>query len=719
MFIRIFSPESGKLVLKDAVINAINQHPQSSAKKIFYHIKQQGISITYHGVYKAIRELVDDRFLIETNKEYMLNSIMIEQRIAQQKPLILQSLTKEQPALDIKDYVLLDLIPTYLSDFQYRQYVEGRKKPSDILKQFPTFLVIGASGSGKTTLLKLLAAEEKERIPLFLPLQQCHGDDILAFMQQYLQTLVSIETIEHHLEQGSFLLLFDGLDENPEHEKTLSTLYAFTKHYPKNKIVITTRTSHDPKDLLPIPTFALAPMNQKQMQTLLQSKNKEEAWCELPYAIKELCKSPLHIMMVFHLKNKLPKHTKNVDLYDAFVTEALVLQEKKNKSYYSADLKKVLAQIAFKTEIIFSHSALLEHVSTIAKEEHWEKKYEQEFIAALLKIELLQELENGAYTFSHQRIKDYFIALYMSTHPFDTTMLFKRTSVLPFYAGLLDDPKELIYSIFAEYARTANHEYLFLAAKCLKELKTPHWNDYHGVLHALLNIYNYTDTLFYPQWYSLREIFYGWNDPHVIQTLLDFFEQCEEDITPRLVNILYHTTIALDDKRMQTLRNALTATSNKHLQYSIIEILGLQNDTSMVSQLKEFLTNNDPILVCQTARTLERLDELNDKEMKNIQQKQQQKLLALIEHAQQDFMKGHALIELAHIDQKQVFPYIERALQDKKPIIRYHASYVIPRLTEEQGTKLLQNLVGAETVLMEVKENDNNISNGSRGYHCE
>jgi hypothetical protein len=613
----------------------------------------------------------------------------------------------------------LDLIPTYLSEFQYRQYVEGRKKPSDILKQFPTFLVIGASGSGKTTLLKLLAAQEKERIPLFLPLQHYHGDDILIFIQQCLHSPVSIETIEHHLEQGLFLLLFDGVDESIEYKKTLSTLYAFTKHYPKNKIVITTRTSYDPKDLLPIPTFALAPMNQKQMQILLQSKNKEEAWNRLPHAIKELCKTPLHIMMVLHLKNKLPEYAKNVDVYDAFVTEALVLQEKKNKSYYSADLKKVLAQISFKTEIIFPHSALLEHVSTIAKEEHWEKKYEQELIAALLTIELLQELESGAYTFSHQRMRDYFIALYMGAHPFDTTMLFKRKSVLPLYVGLLDDPKELIYAIFAEYARTADHEYLFLTAKCLKEIKNPQWSDYQGVLHALLNIYNYTNTLFYPHWYLLREIFYEWNDSYIIQIILEFFEQCEEDITPRLVNILYHTTIALDDKRMQTLRNALTTTSNKHLQYSIIEILGLQNDTSMVSQLKGFLTNDDPILVCQTARTLERLQELNTKEVKNIQQKQQQKILELVENSPQDFMRGHALIELAHIDPKQAFRYVEVALQNKKPIIRYHASYIIPRLTEEQGTKLLQNLIGAETVLMEVKENDNNISDGSRGYHCE
>ncbi len=719
MFIRIFSPENGKLVLKDAVINAINQHPQSSAKKIFSLIKKQGISITYHGVYKAIRELVDDRFLIETNKEYALNTVMIEQRIAQQKPLVLQTLAAERPILDGKDYVLLDIIPTYLSEFHYRQYVDGTKNPVDILTQFPIFLLLGDSGSGKTTLLKILAAQEKENIPLFLSLQQYHGDDLLVFIQQCLHTPVSRETVEHYLEQGAFLLLFDGLDESPEYEKTISELYAFTKHYPKNKMIITTRTSYDPKELLPLPTFALAPMNQKQVQTLLKSKNKEEIWSALPNSIKELCRTPFHIMMVLHIKNKLPKDAKNVDLYDAFITEHLVLREKKSKNYYSIDLKKVLAQIAFKTEITFSYSSLLEQMSTITKEECWEKRYEQELLIALLKIEILQEQENGAYTFSHQRIRDYFIALYMNTHPFDTATLFKRKSVLPLYAGLLDDPKELIYTIFAEYARTANHEYLFLTAKCLKEIKNPNWSDYRGIFQALLNIYNYTDTLFYPHWYSLREIFYGWNDPYVIQGILDFFEQCEEEITPRLVNILYHTTIAFDDKRMQTMRNTLTATSNQHLQYSLIEILGLQNDISMVSQLRKFLTLDDPILVCQTARTLERLHELNNKEVKNIQQKQHQKILALVENAQQDFTKGHALIELAHIDNKQAFPYIERALQNKKPIIRYHASYVIPRLTEEQGTKLLHNLVGAETVLMEVEQNDSRISDGSRGYHCE
>ncbi len=719
MFIRIFSPENGKLVLRDAVINAIKQHPQSSAKKIFSLIKKQGISVTYHGVYKAIRELVNDCFLIETNKEYTLNTVMIEQRIAQQKPLLLQTLAAERPILDGKDYVLLDIIPTYLSEFHYRQYVDGTKNPRDILTQFPTFLLIGDSGSGKTTLLKLLAAQEKENIPLFLSLQHYHGDDLLVFIQQCLHTPVSRETVEHYLEQGAFLLLFDGLDENSEYEKILSELYAFTKHYPKNKMIITTRTSYDPKELLPLPTFALAPINQKQMQTLLKSKNKEEIWSALPNSIKELCRTPFQIMMVLHIKNKLPKDAKDVDLYGAFIAEHLALQEKKSKNYYSIDLKKVLAQIAFKTEMTFSHSSLLEQVSIIAKEEHWEKKYEQELLITLLKIDLLREEENGAYTFSHQRIRDYFIALYMSTHPFDRTALFKRKYVLPLYAGLLDDTKELIYTIFAEYARTANHEYLFLAVKCLKEVKDPNWDDYQGILHALLNIYNYTDTLFYPHWYSLREIFYGWNDPYVIQSILDFFEQCEEDITPRLVNILYHTTIALDDKRMQTLRNVLIATSNKHLQYSIIEIVGLQNDISMVSQLKEFLTYDDPIVVCQTARTLERLQEINNEEVKNIQQKQHQKLLELVENAKEDFIKGHALIELAHIDTKQAFPYVERALQDKKPIIRYHASYVIPRLTEEQGTKLLHNLVGAETVLMEVEENDSRISNGSRGYHSE
>lgn len=120
-------------------------------------------------------------------------------------------------------------------------------------------LLLGSVGSGKTVLSQLLALRhalnEAESLAFLLPLRHviplgAPSTSVVGFIEQNLEGVFQLRpptgAIEQHLQREATLVIFDGLDEFADNER--STLFAsiirlFSREYPLARILV---TSADP-----------------------------------------------------------------------------------------------------------------------------------------------------------------------------------------------------------------------------------------------------------------------------------------------------------------------------------------------------------------------------------------------------------------------------------------------------------------------------------------
>lgn len=139
---------------------------------------------------------------------------------------------------------------------------EERRNGMGLVNQGLSLYILGKPGAGKTTFLKNVAVRAisnqlgspaTRRLPLFVPLHEwanSRHDELLPFLIAQLDTHHFPDAekfLEHLLEKGSGLLLFDGLDEvRQEGERragVATQLRNFTKKYDKNQFLITCRVA--------------------------------------------------------------------------------------------------------------------------------------------------------------------------------------------------------------------------------------------------------------------------------------------------------------------------------------------------------------------------------------------------------------------------------------------------------------------------------------------
>lgn len=166
------------------------------------------------------------------------------------------------------------------------------------LDTYKQVLLVGNLGSGKTTLLKYWAMTcitdkiSPNYLPVFLPLRSLVSFDHLRsendslnnpytwiksqinnyiFAEPSINELFDNKIFEQLLNEGRFLLLWDGLDEIPEihSAKVAQQILHFSDRYPKNCIVVATRNPKYAHILESFQTLELAPFQETQIKAFV------------------------------------------------------------------------------------------------------------------------------------------------------------------------------------------------------------------------------------------------------------------------------------------------------------------------------------------------------------------------------------------------------------------------------------------------------------------
>ncbi len=120
----------------------------------------------------------------------------------------------------------------------------------ELLESRLNFQVIGQPGAGKTTLLRILcykeAVKRTGRLPLFIPLSNMTDRGSLLGLIQRSFSLAGLSTtkksLSYLLENGSLLLLLDGIDEAIARVKNIySEIDDFMSKYKSTQCIFTTR----------------------------------------------------------------------------------------------------------------------------------------------------------------------------------------------------------------------------------------------------------------------------------------------------------------------------------------------------------------------------------------------------------------------------------------------------------------------------------------------
>lgn len=201
----------------------------------------------------------------------------------------------------------------------------------DLFSRYPNnpVAILGEPGAGKTTLVKKLAIEtalEKTKIPVFIQMGVYSKPEDLDESFDFIQDPPLKKEL---LEQGAFLVIFDGLNEVDDSikEEATRSIRKFIDRFPSNQYFLTCRTiEYPPRLKVVFREYNVLPLERSSIKQYLDNALGEERsnriYSSLPDRVKEFCRNPLLLTMLTYIclddERSISLKTK-AKLYDEFL----------------------------------------------------------------------------------------------------------------------------------------------------------------------------------------------------------------------------------------------------------------------------------------------------------------------------------------------------------------------------------------------------------------
>lgn len=368
----------------------------------------------------------------------------------------------------------LDLNETFanIPPEQYDRFYLTKLHPPSIpanqaLEEYKKILLVGGIGAGKTTLLKYWSLASitdqvlSNYLPVFLPLQSLvnlHNfhelNDSLSNPSTWIKSqithyrlydglldeldrLSTDDILEQLLNEGNFLLLWDGLDDIPESYRTevAQQILNFSDRYPKNRMALATRNPIYGHILESFQTIEIAPFNHSQITefaskwfhtTCAQSPKKKDKLQQLlatNQPLAEIATNPLlltHICTAFnsceYLKPNFYQEILNLLLSKWEHTKCLPSSPQQSLS--TAQKQNLLSYVAIvsldRHGYIWQNNELEDDfqacINASRDLSHVEVNRDQLFQTLKWQHSLLIECAKGIYRLSHTTLHDYLAA---------------------------------------------------------------------------------------------------------------------------------------------------------------------------------------------------------------------------------------------------------------------------------------------------------------------
>lgn len=316
-------------------------------------------------------------------------------------------------------------------------------------------IVLGKPGAGKTTFLKHIALECSsgnlfpEYLPVFLSLRHFAEAESRPSLETYLswqlgtEDIAEPQVVKQVLQQGKFLLLFDGLDEVPQAEskRICLAIARLTARYPDNRYTIACRLGAQEYIFEQFTAVEIADFDREQIEIFARqwfnSKDSDKSRIFLEKlqvnpAIADLATNPLLLTVwcgIFEQSQDFPSsHWQLLQaganiMLETWDATRYIEREQVAQPLSRQHKQELLEQIAFASlcrgQYLFRQQELIDQIAEyLHRFPEIQLKMATarlEFAKSVLKsIEaqhgLLVERAKGIYAFSHLSFQEYFAA---------------------------------------------------------------------------------------------------------------------------------------------------------------------------------------------------------------------------------------------------------------------------------------------------------------------
>jgi len=300
-------------------------------------------------------------------------------------------------------------------------------------------VVVGSAGSGKTTLMKhffLSSLDNNLYIPIFIELKDYkNSDGLFDYCYNQIHDLgfsKESEYFKYALENGMFLLLFDGFDEIYEDDgEFLKKLDKFVDLYPDNYYIISSRPCEEFIGWNRFCVFEMTALSKEKSislikkidyDTTVKEKFLEELDKDLYRKHTSFASNPLLLTLMLLTYENYAEIPDKLHLFYEEVFDTLFSLHGRGftrqlKSKLSPDIfRKVFAKFCILTYMKgtteFSRQKILENLNVAGKnEEHFNA---EDFLYDL-KSSICMIVHDGShYRFIHRSFQEYFSAVYLN-----------------------------------------------------------------------------------------------------------------------------------------------------------------------------------------------------------------------------------------------------------------------------------------------------------------